>query len=126
ILALSAILLAAGHSLGGPIGRLALWLATEGLWALLLIVAALAAWVGWKYWRRRRVLHELHMARVTPADLKGRLDAGEPIVIIDLRNALGEPGGVVTLPGALRMQPQELPARHGEIPRDRDVVLFCT
>jgi membrane protein DedA with SNARE-associated domain len=126
ILSVSTILLAAGHSLGGPIGRLARWLASEGLWALLLILTALAAWVGWKSWRRRRVLHELRMARVTPADLKGRLDAGEPIVIIDLRNAPEQASGLETLPGALRMQPQELPSRHGEIPRDREVVLFCT
>ena len=126
IVSASAILLAAGYSLGGPIGRLSRWLATEGIWAVLLILAALAAWVGWKYWRRRRVLRALRMARVTPADLKGRLDAGEPVVIIDLRNALEQESGAVTLPGALRMQPHELESRHGEIPRDRDVVLFCT
>lgn len=126
ILSITTILLAAGYSLGGPIGRLGRWVATEGGWALLLILASLAAWVGWKYWRRLRVLHSLRMARVTPADVKVKLDAGEPIVIIDLRHALEHESGGSTLPGALRMQPQELETRHREIPRDRDVVLFCT
>jgi membrane protein DedA with SNARE-associated domain len=126
ILAVSSILLAAGYSLGGPIGRLARWLATEGSWTLLLILAAVAAWVAWKFWRRRSVIRELHMARVTPADLKDSLDAGEPVVIIDLRHDLTRENGDGTLPGAIRMQPQELESRHREIPRDRDVVLFCT
>jgi len=31
-----------------------------------------------------------------------------------------------TLPGALHFSPDSLAARHLEIPRDRDVVLFCT
>ena len=30
------------------------------------------------------------------------------------------------VPGALHMLPEELEARHGEIPRDREVVLYCT
>jgi hypothetical protein len=31
-----------------------------------------------------------------------------------------------TLPGALRIAFEELEDRHGEIPRDRDIVLFCS
>ena len=31
-----------------------------------------------------------------------------------------------TLPGALHFSPEALAQRHNEIPRDRDVVLFCT
>jgi rhodanese-related sulfurtransferase len=31
-----------------------------------------------------------------------------------------------TVPGAIRMDPEELDDRHEEIPRDCDVVLYCT
>jgi len=31
-----------------------------------------------------------------------------------------------TLPGALALSPEALTARHREIPRDRDIVLYCT
>jgi rhodanese-related sulfurtransferase len=31
-----------------------------------------------------------------------------------------------TLPGARHFSPDALAARHNEIPRDRDIVLFCT
>jgi rhodanese-related sulfurtransferase len=30
-----------------------------------------------------------------------------------------------TIPGALRISPEELEQRHHDIPRDRDVILFC-
>jgi rhodanese-related sulfurtransferase len=30
-----------------------------------------------------------------------------------------------TIPGALRIAAEELEARHHDIPRDRDVILFC-
>jgi rhodanese-related sulfurtransferase len=30
------------------------------------------------------------------------------------------------IPGALRIAMEEIEARHGEIPRDRDVVLYCS
>jgi len=31
-----------------------------------------------------------------------------------------------TLPGAIRLDPEELDGRHTHIPRDRDIVLYCT
>jgi hypothetical protein len=31
-----------------------------------------------------------------------------------------------TLPGALRISPEELASRHSEITRDGEIVLFCT
>jgi rhodanese-related sulfurtransferase len=66
------------------------------------------------------------MARIVPADLKAKLDAGEPLFIVDLRHQAGPQVEVPALPGALRMQPHELAARHAEIPRDREIVLYCT
>jgi hypothetical protein len=32
----------------------------------------------------------------------------------------------VQVAGALRLTPEELEVRHEEIPRDRDIVLYCT
>ena len=125
-LAQSMALLGAGYSLAGPFGRLARWVAETGGRAALVLVAAFLAYVGWKYARRRRVLRQLRMARIVPSDLKAKLDAGEPVFIVDLRQQTGSPAKVPALPGALRMQPHELEARHSEIPRDREVVLYCT
>jgi len=47
----------------------------------------LIAYVVLKYVRRRRFLRHLRQARITPVELKRRLDAGDHLVIIDLRTA---------------------------------------
>jgi membrane protein DedA with SNARE-associated domain/rhodanese-related sulfurtransferase len=73
--------------------------------------------------RRRVILKELAEARLEPEELKQWLDAGEAVYIVDLRSPLEiEP---FTLPGAHLISSHELADRHQEIPRDRDVVLFC-
>ena len=122
----SSILMGVGFSLRGPFGRLARWLAEAGGRTALVLIAPPLAWVCWKYVRRRRILSALRTARVMPAEVKAKLDAGEPVFIVDLRHRVELSDDLPTLPGALRMQPHELVARHSEIPRDRDVVLFCT
>ena len=59
-------------------------------------------------------------------ELKSRMDGGEPVHIVDLRHSLDFDAEPVTLPGANRLAVEEIEARHGEIPRDRDIVLYCT
>jgi membrane protein DedA with SNARE-associated domain/rhodanese-related sulfurtransferase len=76
--------------------------------------------------RRRMVLKDLAAARLEPLELKRQLDAGEPVYIVDLRHPLELLPDPFTLPGALHISPEALASRHLEIPRDRDVVLFCT
>lgn len=73
--------------------------------------------------RRQNALRLLRRSRLEPEELKRQLDAGEPVYIVDLREAAELRMG--TLPGALALAPRELTERLGEIPRDRDVVLLC-
>jgi len=76
--------------------------------------------------RRRMVLKSLVAARLEPEELKRQLDAGELVYIVDLRHPLELLPDPFTLPGALHFSPDSITARHLEIPRDRDVVLYCT
>ncbi|MGA8781962.1 MAG: VTT domain-containing protein [Terracidiphilus sp.] len=76
--------------------------------------------------RRRAVLKRLAASRLEPQELKQLLDAGEPVYIVDLRHPLELLPDPFTLPGALHFSPDEITKRHMEIPRDRDVVLYCT
>ena len=76
--------------------------------------------------RRRMVLKKLVAARLEPEELKRQLDAGEQVFIVDLRHPLELLPDPFTLPGALHFSPDALAARHIEIPRDRDIVLYCT
>ena len=80
----------------------------------------------WKYVQRRRFIRSLRVARITPEELKRRIDAGEDVVIVDLRGSLDFEIEPRRLPGARRFSAEALQARHLEIPRDREVVLYCT
>ena len=79
-----------------------------------------------KYVRRRSFLQALRMARITASELKQKLDKDEPVTIIDLRHSLDFLPDPYTIPGAIRIPLEELEKRQGEIPRDREVVLYCT
>jgi membrane protein DedA with SNARE-associated domain/rhodanese-related sulfurtransferase len=91
----------------------------------LLLLGIVVFFIG-RVLRRRMVLKELAAARLEPEDLKKQLDAGEQVYIVDLRHPLELLPDPFTLPGALHFSPDSLTARHLEIPRDRDVVLYCT
>jgi rhodanese-related sulfurtransferase len=91
----------------------------------LLVLGILGFFVG-RVVRRRMVIKKLVAARLEPEELKRQLDAGEKAYIVDLRHPLELLADPFTLPGALHFSPDALAARHQEIPRDRDIVLFCT
>jgi len=101
---------------------------THGMtaWMGLVVPVFLAAYILWKYIQRRRFLHRLNVARITPEEVKEKLDAGEEMLIVDLRDALEFEIEPHTIPGALRLSVEELEVQHHKIPRDREIVLFCT
>jgi len=90
---------------------------------LLSIVLIVGGWIAWKYFQRRRFFKKLEMARIPVAELHRMLDAGENVVVIDVR---GMASGDGPIPGALRIPLSEMAARQHEVPRDRDIVLFCS
>jgi membrane protein DedA with SNARE-associated domain len=93
---------------------------------LALLVLAFAGYLAAKYRQRRRLLRRLRVERIEPAELKARLDGNEPVAIVDLRHGLDFASDPYTLPGAIHLEPEELDRRHGEIPRGREVILYCS
>jgi membrane protein DedA with SNARE-associated domain/rhodanese-related sulfurtransferase len=92
--------------------------------AALLVLGVLGFFVG-RVVRRRMILRKLVAARLEPEELKRQLDAGEQVYIVDLRHPLELVPDPFTLPGAILFSPDSLAERQSEIPRDRDIVLFC-
>jgi membrane protein DedA with SNARE-associated domain/rhodanese-related sulfurtransferase len=76
--------------------------------------------------RRRQFLRKLVRSRLEPDELKRQLDAGDSVFIIDLRHPLELMTDPFTLPGALHLSPDAVAARIHDIPRDRDIILYCT
>jgi membrane protein DedA with SNARE-associated domain len=93
---------------------------------LLLLVALLAIYLGWKYYQRQRFIRELRVDRVTPEELMRMIESGEDLAVVDLRRALEVDYDNAKLPGAIWIDLDDLEGRQEEIPRDKDVILYCT
>ena len=91
-----------------------------------LVAAAVAGYVIVKWIQRQRFLRGLRIARVSQDELKRDLDSGNPVFVVDLRSALDVAAMPFVIPGALRIAAEELEQRHEGIPRDRDVVVYCS
>jgi len=97
-----------------------------GGWLVAALAASLVAYVLWKFIQRQRFLRRLRIARITPQELMDKLTAGEDLSIVDLRQPMDIEAFPQMIPGALRIAMEEIEHRHEEIPRDRDVVLYCS
>jgi membrane protein DedA with SNARE-associated domain len=99
---------------------------TYGLSVLKVALAFFCLWLLYKLVQRARVRRKFRIERVRPAQLKDMLTRSNPPLVLDLRHRRELLDDPHTLPGALQVSPSELPSRHGEIPRDRDLVLYCS
>jgi membrane protein DedA with SNARE-associated domain/rhodanese-related sulfurtransferase len=114
-----------GYLFSDQIERLAGYAEQLGSSALVLAMAALALYIMYKYVNRIRLFRELRIARITVEELKQLMDAGNEVMIVDLRRPSDRAADPYTIPGSLQIAVQELESRHHEIPRDRDVILYC-
>jgi membrane protein DedA with SNARE-associated domain/rhodanese-related sulfurtransferase len=97
-----------------------------GGWLLLLLIAAMGIFIGYKYYHRQKFLRHLRMANISVDELKQRMDAGEVLSVVDVRHPLALELDPDIIPGAINFTMEEIEHRHHEIPRDRDIVLYCT
>ncbi|HZD94244.1 MAG TPA: VTT domain-containing protein [Candidatus Sulfotelmatobacter sp.] len=89
-------------------------------------VAVLAGNIALKYLQRRRFLRDLYKLRIAPEEVRRMLDSGEPVVILDLRHPLDSVSDPRTLPGAIRVLPGEVTSRADTLPKDEEIILYCT
>lgn len=114
----------AGYVFSGQLEAVGAVVGRAGFRLFLSILVITGGWIGWKYLQRRRFFKKLAIARIPVEELQRMRDAGEDVVVIDVRGGLST--GEEPILGAVRIPLSELAARHREIPRDRDIVLFCT
>jgi membrane protein DedA with SNARE-associated domain/rhodanese-related sulfurtransferase len=114
-----------GYVFCNEIERIAAQASYLGKWLVAVLLAAFAGYILWKFYKRERFLHKLKIARISPEELKAKMDAGEDVIIVDLRHALDFDAQPESIPGALHMDAAELEEAYEVIPRDREIVLFC-
>jgi len=90
------------------------------------VVILLAAYIALKWWQRSRFYKFLRMARISVSDLYGLIQSGAAPLIIDVRSATARELEPRWIPGAVHVPLQDVAHRLKELPRDRDVILYCT
>lgn len=116
---------APGYLFSNQLEQIASQAAQLGTVLTLLLIGSLVLYVVYKYIHRQRLLRELRIARITVDELKQMMDAGEKVIIVDLRQPLDIEAAPYVIPGAIQMSVEELEHRHQEIDRERDVILYC-
>ena len=65
----------------------------------------------------------LNPGDISPQDVKARLDRGDDLVVIDVREPYE--WEICRIPGTTLIPLKTLPERAGELPRDRDIIVHC-
>jgi len=115
-----------GFVFSNQIERIASAISQTGGSALCVLAGLLAIYFAYKFWRRQSLLRELRMAKITVEELRQKQTAGESLIILDLRSSLEleqDPGFIL---GAIRFGISEVESRYQEIPRDREVIVYCS
>jgi membrane protein DedA with SNARE-associated domain/rhodanese-related sulfurtransferase len=119
-------ILLAGRCFAGLLSQSAELLNWVGHFSGALLAVGIGAFLAARIVRRAMILKELAASRIEPEELKRWLDQGDEVFIVDLRHPLELASDPVTLAGAHHFAPDSLTRRNQEIPRDREVVLFCS
>ena len=118
--------LVAGALLRTQIERLLPQAAQVGGTAALVLLLLLAAYVAYRWWERRRFLAALDMARISVEELRRQIEQGDAPVIVDVRNATAQTLERHRIPGAVHVPVQDAARHLSELPRDREIILYCS
>jgi membrane protein DedA with SNARE-associated domain/rhodanese-related sulfurtransferase len=99
--------------------------------AALVFILMVVGFFVWRVVKNRRFLSRVRELRLEPEELKAMLDEATADgvdwpYIVDLRHPLDYLPDPRVLPGAVRIGPSEIAKYADSIPRDRDIILYCT
>jgi membrane protein DedA with SNARE-associated domain/rhodanese-related sulfurtransferase len=123
--------LLAGRFFGDMAKKSAPFFHLLGHFAFVLVVLMVAGLLTYRIVKQRRFLADVRARRIEPDELKAMIDKSQQTgesspFIVDLRHPLDYLPDPRVLPGAMRVGPAELALHSDRIPRDRDVILYCT
>jgi len=118
--------LVAGWLLRTQIANLLPQLAGIGGTVVVIVLALLAGYVAFKWWERRRFYALLDMARINVDELYQRMQGDTVPVVVDVRSETAHKLERRRIPGALHMPVQDFERHLQSLPRDREIVLYCT
>ena len=115
-----------GFLFSNEITELASRFAELGGIAVGIVIVSFSLFIAFKFVQRKIYIRSLRMRMIRPAELNEKLDAGESIYVIDLRHRLDFNALPYTIPVAVRVPMEHINEYQEQIPRDRDIVLYCS
>lgn len=92
-----------------------------------LVLGVLAVvYVLWKWIQRRRFFAKLRMARITVSELYELIESGAKPVVVDVRSTVGRTLEPRRIPGAVPVSLEDVDRHVGQLPRDREIVIYCS
>lgn len=91
-----------------------------------LIVAGVLAYFVWQVGYRLYLTRRFSVPRLEPDELHRRISEGEGVLVLDLRSDAAFDGSPVMVAGAVRVRPSSFHRHAHELPRDRELVFYCT
>ena len=93
--------------------------------AALVVAVLLALYVAYRWWDRWRFLKTLRTARISVDELYRMMTEGEDLLVLDVRSRTHRELDGRRIPGARPVDIDDLERTLAEIPRDREVVVYC-
>ena len=97
-----------------------------GATALSVIAVLIALYISYKWWERRRFYSELRMARIEVGELYNLMGSGLAPLVVDVRSPTAVTLDPRRIPGALHIPLHDVGEHLKDLPRDREVIAYCT
>jgi rhodanese-related sulfurtransferase len=89
--------------------------------AIIAVVLAIAYWI-----KRAKDRRELERHSIAPEALRALLAADREVLVFDVRLPLDLLADSDIIPGARRVAPKDIEANPSLIPKEREVIVYCT
>jgi membrane protein DedA with SNARE-associated domain/rhodanese-related sulfurtransferase len=121
----------AGFFFGDIAQRSQMFFTALGHFAVVIFALMVLGLMFWKFWKQRKFLSGVRQSRLEPEELLHMIEMAEkqgniPPFIVDLRHPLDYLPDPRVVPGSVRVSPADLTAHSAQLPRDRDLILYCT
>lgn len=97
-----------------------------GAWGLALLALGLVLYLLIRWARLVQFQRVLRIARISVEDLRRLLEEGHNPLILDVRTSLSYRYDPRTIPGAIRFHLDDLDEKLAGIPKEQEIILYCT
>jgi rhodanese-related sulfurtransferase len=98
-------------------------LADIGKLGVLSVLAVLGLYLLVRWWRRQAFIRQLRMNRITVDELRGLIDRGRKLLILDVRPQEAREEGMI--PGAVPVPPEDIDPVVKTHFRELEIVVYC-